>query len=151
MYDIINYTDCTLQQHQEILRLRNLDSIRKWMVTQDIITEDNHMRFVESLRGNASRLYLAVYREGMLIGTLNLTKEEDGVWERGIIASPSTQGKGETARWEQQIIDHLPREQFRSLTAKVKHINVRSLCYHQKMGYTETHRDNEHIYFKKDL
>ncbi len=151
MYDIINYTDCTLAQHREILRLRNMDDIRKWMVTQDLITEESHLKFVESLRCNMNRLYLAVYHKGVLTGTFNLTKEADGVWERGILASPTTQGSGETAQWEQQIIDSLPKEQFQTLTAKVKHNNARSLRYHQKMGYIETHRDNEHIYFKKEL
>ncbi len=148
---MINYVDCTPDQHREILRLRNLDGIRMWMVNQEPIAEADHFRFVEQLKGNPDRVYLAIYQDGTLVGTLNLTKEAEGVWERGILASPETQGKGSTAQWEQQIIDGLPKEQFKMLTAKVKHANQRSLRYHEKMGYVETHRDDENIYFKKEL
>ena len=59
MYDVINYVDCTREQQLEILRLRNLDAIRKWMVNPDVIPEDNHFRFIEKLKRNSERLYFA--------------------------------------------------------------------------------------------
>jgi len=151
MYDIINYVDCTLEQQREILQLRNRDDVRVWMVNPEVITESDHLQFVERLKGNKNRLYLAIYQRGMLMGTLNLTYVEEGVWERGIIANPATQGTGETEKWERQITDSLPRPRFKYLTAKVKQTNPRSLRYHEKLGYVETHRDQENIYFKKEL
>ncbi len=151
MYDIINYVDCTLEQLQEILQLRNRDDVRIWMVNPEVIAESDHLQFVERLKGSKNRLYLAIYQRGLLMGTLNLTYVKEGVWERGIIANPATQGTGETEKWERQITDSLPRSCFKYLTAKVKQTNPRSLRYHVKLGYVETHCDQENIYFKKEL
>ena len=147
MYDIINYTDCTREQHLEILKLRNLDDVRVWMVNTEVITEDNHFRFVESLKGDPDKLYFAIYRDGALVGTYNLTKEQDGVWERGIVANPKTKGKGETARWEHQILTDLPNHNIKAVSAKVKQDNPRSIRYHEKFGFQEQSRDREYIYY----
>ena len=146
-YKVVNYLDCTYEQQLEILDLRNLDDVRKWMVTPEVIPEDNHFKFVETLKDNPNRLYYAVYKRGELVGTYNLTKEENGMWERGIIANPANQGKGETERWERQILTDLPKHGIKALTAKVKLDNLRSIKYHEKIGYQEQSRDNEYIYY----
>lgn len=147
MYDIVNYTDCTREQHVEILNLRNLDDVRVWMVNPEVISEETHFRFVESLKGNLNRLYFAVYRDGILVGTYNLTKEAEGIWERGIIANPLTQGKGETIKWEKQILAGLLKQGVKAVMAKVKKDNPRSIRYHEKIGYVEQSHDDEYIYY----
>ena len=151
MYKVINYIDCSIEQHREILRLRNLDIIRKWMVNQEIISEDDHLNFVNGLRNRTDRKYYAVYKDDILVGTYNLTQESEGVWERGIIANPKMQGKRETEKWEQQILNSLSKEGISTVTAKVKHDNLRSIRYHMKMGFRETNRGNEYIHFKLTL
>ncbi len=151
MYKVINYIDCSIEQHREILRLRNLDIIRKWMVNQEIISEDDHLNFVNGLRNRTDRKFFAVYKDDVLVGTYNLTQEYEGVWERGIIANPIIQGKGETEKWERQILNSLSKEGISTVTAKVKQDNLRSIRYHMKMGFRETNRDNEYIHFKLTL
>lgn len=151
MYKVLNYIDCSIEQHREILRLRNLDIIRKWMVNQETILEDDHLNFVNGLRNRTDRKYYAVYKDNILVGTYNLTQESEGVWERGIIANPIMQGKGETEKWERQILNCLSKEGISIVTAKVKQDNLRSIRYHMKMGFRETNRDNEYIHFKLTL
>ena len=151
MYKILNYIDCNIEQHREILRMRNLDAIRKWMVNQELISEDDHLNFVNGLRNQTDRKYYAVYKDDILVGTYNLTKKSEGVWERGIIANPIMQGKGETEKWERQILNCLSKEGISIVTAKVKQDNLRSIRYHMKMGFRETNRDNEYIHFKLTL
>ncbi len=146
-YDIVNYVNCTQEQHLEILNLRNLDDVRKWMVNPEVISEENHFQFVERLKENPDRLYFAIYKDGLLVGTYNLTKEKDGVWERGIIANPNTKIKGETAKWEGIILADLSKQGIKTVTAKVKQDNPRSIKYHEKLGYQEQSRDNEYIYY----
>ena len=147
MYDIVNYVDCSREQLLEILHLRNLDEIRKWMTNPEVISEADHFSFVERLKGNQERLYYAVYRDGNILGTYNLTKEKDGIWERGIFANPTTQGKGKTEQWERQIMSTLPQYGIKALTAKVKLDNPRSVRYHEKLGYQEQSRDDEYIFY----
>ena len=81
------------------------------------------------------------------MGTYNLTKEKDGVWERGIIANPNTKIKGETAKWEGIILADLSKQGIKTVTGKVKQDNPRSIKYHEKLGYQEQSRDNEYIYY----
>ncbi len=138
--------DCTKEQNLDILALRNRDDVRSWMVNPEVIPEENHFKFVESLKDNPNRLYYAIYKNGVLAGTYNLTNEGNGVWERGIIANPSTQGTGQTEKWERQILSSLPLE-IKAVSAKVKQINLRSVKYHEKLGYKEQSRDNEYIYY----
>ena len=145
-YEVINYVDCTKEQNLDILALRNRDDVRSWMVNPEVIPEENHFKFVESLKGNPNRLYYAIYKNGVLMGTYNLTNEGDGVWERGIIANPTTQGTGQTEKWERQILNSLPSE-IKAVSAKVKQDNLRSIKYHEKLGYKEQSRDNEYIYY----
>ena len=145
-YEVINYVDCTKEQNRNILALRNRDDVRSWMVNPEVISEENHFKFVESLKANPNRLYYAIYNNGVLVGTYNLTNEGDGVWERGIIANPSTQGTGKTEKWERQILNSLPSE-IKTVSAKVKQDNVRSVKYHEKLGYIEQSRDIEYIYY----
>ena len=145
-YEVINYVDCTREQNLDILALRNRDDVRSWMVNPEVIPEENHFKFVESLKGNPNRLYYAIYKNGVLVGTYNLTNEGNGVWERGIIANPSTQGTGQTEKWERQILGSLPSE-IKAVSAKVKQDNLRSIKYHEKLGYKEQSRDNEYIYY----
>lgn len=147
MYDIINYVDCSKEQLLEILRLRNLDAIRLWMTNPEVISEKDHFNFVERLKRNKDRLYYAIYRDGNLVGTYNLTKEKEGIWERGIFSNPATQGKGETQKWEREIIEGLSQYGIKALTAKVKLENPRSIRYHEKLGYKEQSRDKEYIYY----
>ena len=145
-YEVINYVDCTREQNLDILALRNRDDIRSWMVNPEVIPEENHFKFVESLKNNPIRLYYAIYKNGMLVGTYNLTNEGEGIWERGIIANPTTQGTGQTEKWERQILSSLPSE-IKAVSAMVKQDNLRSIKYHEKLGYKEQSRDNEYIYF----
>lgn len=145
-YEVINYLDCTKEQNLDILTLRNRDDVRSWMVNPEVIPEENHFKFVESLKGNPNRLYYAIYKNGVLVGTYNLSNEGEGIWERGIIANPSTQGTGQTEKWERQILSSLPLE-IKAVSAKVKQDNLRSIKYHEKLGYKEQSRDNEYIYY----
>ena len=145
-YEVINYVDCTREQNLDILALRNRDDVRSWMVNPEVIPEENHFKFVESLKGNPNRLYYAIYKNGILVGTYNLTNEGEGIWERGIIANPSTQGTGQTKKWERQILNSLPSEII-AVSAKVKQDNIRSIKYHEKLGYKEQSRDNDYIYY----
>ncbi len=149
-YEVINYVDCTREQNLDILALRNRDDVRSWMVNPEVIPEENHFKFVESLKGNPNRLYYAIYKNGVLVGTYNLTNEGDGIWERGIIANPSTQGTGQTEKWERQILSSSPSE-IKAVSAKVKPDNLRSIKYHEKLGYKEQSRDNEYIYYLLSL
>jgi RimJ/RimL family protein N-acetyltransferase len=146
-YQVVNYIDCTSDQQRDILALRNHDDVRRWMVNSEYITEENHFKFIDSLKGNINKLFFAIYNNSTLVGTYNLTNEGKGVWERGIIANPSIQGTGQTEKWERQLLNSLSQYDIKAVSAKVKLDNMRSIKYHEKIGYKEQNRDNEYIYY----
>ena len=148
---LVNYTDCSLIQHKEINTLRNLPEIRKWMTNQNPIAWHDHLDFIETLSHDCNRVYYAIYKDGNLIATYNLIKEFGTTWERGIITSPQYQGKGETAIIEKMILGSLPPGKYQTITAKVKCDNIRSIRYHQKIGFVVSHQDNEYNYYKMTL
>ncbi len=150
-YQIINYTDCTEEQNREILNLRNLPEIRQWMTNSAPIEWESHLNFVSSLKCSKDRRYFAIFKQGCLVATYNLSKDNGATWERGIITSPLFQGSGSTSEIETIILDSLPKDEFTIITAKVKLDNLRSIRYHEKVGFTETARDYQYVYFKKLL
>lgn len=151
MYDIINYIDCTDSQLADIFILRNLPEIRKWMTNPEPISWDEHIRFIEILRHENERRYYAIYKNGDLVATYNLTKESGTTWERGIISSPKFQGSGSTVELERIVFSKLPVDEFTIILAKVKLENGRSIRYHEKVGYQEINRDKEYIYYQYKL
>lgn len=150
-FSIINYIDCTEKQIRDIFEMRNREELRRWASDQHVIGYEEHVRFVESLRHNPDKLYYAVFLEGKLIGSYNLHNTSDGVWERGLFASPEYQGKGLTSQWEEKILESLPPKRFEIIEAEVKVDNDRSIGYHYKMGFKETGRDKDYVYFEKSL
>lgn len=150
-YQFINYTCCDLDLHAQILHVRNSHAIRQWMVDDSIISLGNHLKFIESLKSRSDRYYFAVIKFKKFVASLNISQQNATTWERGIFTSPSLFGTGQTSEIEQIFNRHLKHAGIYSLIAKVKHDNVRSMRYHEKIGYHIVSEDADFIYFKLDL
>lgn len=150
-FTIIDYTKCTVDQLREIFILRNDPEMRKWAENPVELTWENHLHFVESLKNTHNSIYFAIYMKNELIGSYNLHLVQDTTWERGLFSSPNTQGKGLTSEWENQILKSLSKDRFTKIVAEVKINNPRSIRYHEKMGFVETRRDEEYVFFEKVL
>lgn len=151
LYRIVNYIDCSLEQKTDIFNLRNDPEMRKWAADPRELSLGEHLDFIEKLKGNNNKYYFAVYKDDVIIGSYNLHRVSGTTWERGIFSSPLVQGKGMTADWESLILSSLPRDTFKKIVAEVRINNPRSLRYHEKMGFIETGRDKDYVYYKKEL
>lgn len=150
-YEIVDYVTLSIPHLKEVLRIKNLPEFVCWDKDAHKVSWNEHLNFISSLRGDDTRKYYAVFKDGEYIGTINFRKEHDGVWSRGIGTVPSFQGKGETEKWERQVLYALPKDIFKKLTADVKLDNLRSIRYHQKMGFVEIGRDKNYVYYEKVL
>lgn len=150
-YKVVDYILLTLPQLHVILDVENMDEQRRWKKNDHIITWDEHRSFINRLKIDDYRKYFAVFKDDEYIGTINLIYVKEGVWSRGIGTTPSLQGKGETMKWEALFLSALPREKYKIIIAEVMVDNIRSIKYHLKMGYIETGRDNEYVYYEKVL
>jgi UDP-4-amino-4,6-dideoxy-N-acetyl-beta-L-altrosamine N-acetyltransferase len=70
------YSTLNERESFEILSIRNRDFIRKNMITSEIISSENHMKWINSLKNNSDKKYLAVLCENEVIGSCSWVKEK---------------------------------------------------------------------------
>ena len=128
-YKVVDYILLTLPQLHVILDVENMEEQRRWKKNGHIITWDEHLSFVNGLKDDEYRKYFAIFKDNDYIGTLNLIYVKEGVWSRGIGTTPSLQGKGETMKWEQQILSALPKDKFKKIIADVLVDNISSIKF----------------------
>lgn len=78
-----------------ILEWRNSTNIKKYMYTQDDISLENHMKFIESLKNSEDKIYFLVKKDDEFIGVIdfNNIKENESLI-MGIYTNPSLKGYG---------------------------------------------------------
>lgn len=72
IYRFKNFTDLTEQESGEVLQGRNDAQVRRWMASDRIITQEEHRRFLESLRRNDKAVYIRIERAGSFAGVYSL-------------------------------------------------------------------------------
>ena len=76
---LINFIDLSQEEKMMILEWRNKIDIQKWMHTQNDISLEEHLDFIDSLKTIKDKLYFLVKKEDENIGVVyftNLTKKE---------------------------------------------------------------------------
>ncbi len=71
-YTFKNFTDLTEQESYEVLQGRNDAEVRRWMTSDQIITADEHQRFMGALKVSDKQVYLRVERNGHFAGVYSL-------------------------------------------------------------------------------
>ncbi len=96
-YKFKNFVSLTHEEKLMVLEWRNHDKVRKMMVNKDIISETEHLRFIENLKEREDCFYwLVVDREGNDIGVLDIihVDEKNDAGELGFYLNPLEVGKG---------------------------------------------------------
>lgn len=148
-----NYIECNEDTQKVILECRNSPDIRKWMNNSEIISMENHLKFIESLTEADDRFYFAVFYKDYYIASIYIVLNKDNQWERGLYTIPDNQGRGLTSKFETFFIYMLYTNMgIKELVAEVKFDNIRSIAYHEKMGYSLISEDSKYKYYvlKKD-
>ncbi|ADR18633.1 pseudaminic acid biosynthesis N-acetyl transferase [Calditerrivibrio nitroreducens DSM 19672] len=136
-YEGLDFIDFTIinseDKHSEILAIRNNDSIRKYMYNDKIITLEEHIQFVNSLKKDNTKRYWAAYEYSTFVGSINLT-EIDWVNKRaklGIYTNQSIKGVGvkllNTLKW-------IAFEKFslNCLRLEVLANNIKAISFYEK-------------------
>lgn len=72
LYSFKNFTDLTEQESEEVLLGRNDPEVRRWMTSDRVISEVDHLRFMSELRGNPHTIYVKIERAGYFAGVYSL-------------------------------------------------------------------------------
>ena len=60
-YKFVNYVELSVEQHQQIWKVRVSKDVRQFMFNQNIFPFSDHLNFVESLMTDTTKVYFAVY------------------------------------------------------------------------------------------
>jgi len=92
---LFNFTTLSLEEKKMILEWRNNPNIRKWMYTQDNITLENHLKFIEELKIKDDQLYFLVKKNENYIGVIDFIDINPNIsLKMGIYTNPTLKGNG---------------------------------------------------------
>lgn len=135
---LLNFTDLSLNDKKMVLEWRNHPDIRKWMFTQDPITLNTHLTYIESLKQRKDRLYFLVQKGNQFIGVIDFTNInlKNKTTEFGIYANPNLKQVGKllmstTIHYAFDIL------QCNTLIAKVFKNNSRAIHLYMKYNFKE--------------
>ena len=79
-----------------VLDWRNNENIRKWMHNSDIISQDEHFTFIDTLKNNKTKQYYLVSLNESYIGVIYFTNIDkiNKTSEFGIYSNPNLKGNG---------------------------------------------------------
>ena len=92
---LINFIDLSQEEKMMILEWRNRLDIQKWMYTQNDISLEEHLDFIDSLRVITDKLYFLVKKDNINIGVIYFTQiKSNESLVMGIYANPNLKGYG---------------------------------------------------------
>lgn len=147
----IDYRILDEHQHSLILHVRNEDCIRSQMEHSELISWESHLSFVSKLVSQYKKIYMAIYREDKLIGSVNIEYSSVTQVERGIFILPDLWGKGDAVLIEETLFEILREQKIDTVAAKVLRSNFRSLHFHLKLGYKLISNDDKYDYLVKKI
>jgi len=152
LHELIDFTDMTSQQRSEVLEWRNHESVRNSSHNREIISAEDHVNFINGLKGDNTRLYFYVESDEGGIGVFSLTDitVENAVY--GCYKNPDFDKKG-TGTEITKLAAAYARETLglMSLNVEVYLDNPASLRMFEKNGYKETGRTNDLVKMRLDF
>ena len=92
---LINFIDLSQEEKMMILEWRNKIDIQKWMHTQNDISLEEHLDFINSLKTIKDKLYFLVKKDNIYIGVIDFTQiKPNESLHMGIYTNPDLKGYG---------------------------------------------------------
>ena len=134
-----NFVDLSKEEALQVLGYRNMPEIRKNMLTQEIITRENHFQFIRNLNEDSSKRYFGVLYCNSVIGAVSLVdideQKKSASWGFYIGEKP-IKGIG-------SIVEYLFIEfvfnilNFNHLFCEVFEENVSVIKLHRRFGFSQ--------------
>lgn len=151
--EMVNYVDMSEDYSRQVWMCRNRDEIRMCMSNPDKFSFDIHQKFIQGLKNNRNKVYYAFFFQGQFVASYDLIDIEYGdSANRGLFVNPLYQGMGIGEYIESQMIGmFINKYSLKILKADVLKNNLKSLKYHQSMGYSMINESDAFIYLEKQL
>ncbi len=147
---VVNYIDMSLGESRKVWEVRNLPEIRKCMTQPDSFSFESHLKFVESLKNNKTKLYYSIFKADELVGSYDFVDIKDGdSAEHGLYINPIFHNKGYGKTIEYLMDGYIRKRGVHRLFAEVLKSNTSSYQYHLKVGYKIYKEDEKYYYFER--
>lgn len=138
---LINFTKLSLDEKRLILQWRNNPLIKKWMYTEEDISLEDHLSFIDSLLLSQDKLYFLV-KEGMeYIGVIDFVNIASDSLNMGIYANPFLKNKG-TILLEEIIKYSFDILKVKKIKAEVFKENEKACNLYKKYNFTTINEKN---------
>lgn len=136
-FRFVNYINLSLEQKLENLKIRNAESIRKWMSGTAPIEEESHLAYIRRLESHNSNFYWAVYQGDILCGGVSLLDYDGTSADEGIFLNPSLCGKGLGTKVSAAAFSHYFTEfGIKRLYSVVHKDNAAAIRMDRKLGFS---------------
>jgi len=135
-----NFTNISIEEKEMVRECRNDESVRKWMYSDEIISQEEHFNFIENLQNDNKNFYWIAYKDEEFIGVISLNniniKYKNAYL--GIYSNPFCEVKNKGSL----LINCLIKVAFdivelHSLKLEVIENNKRAVDFYKKMGFEE--------------
>jgi UDP-4-amino-4,6-dideoxy-N-acetyl-beta-L-altrosamine N-acetyltransferase len=142
--ELINFIDLSLEEKKMVLEWRNHNSIRRYMYNQEIISLENHLKYIESLKKSRDKRYFLVKREDSYLGVIDFTNIKKDSCHFGLYSKPNLKGVGDTLL--QTIIDYAFNNlKTQTLKLEVLESNIRAIKLYKRFKFKEIDIKNGYI------
>jgi len=142
-----NYSTVDEQESFEILKIRNTDYIRKNMITNEIISYENHIKWCESLKTNLQKRYFAVICDEEILGSCSWIKEEMGfTW--GIFFKDGVNPIISSVSAYLFLENCFFKDEIKKLNSLVKKKNNIAFNFNKHFGFKIYKEDEEYFYLE---
>ena len=139
MINLIPFNELDDIEAKMILSWRNHPYIRKWMIHSEIISMEEHLRFIESLSNRSDKRYFLVRDAQKYLGVVDLTNITVNSAELGLYSNPDLHGVGKVLL--SALIEYaLETLKLTKITANVFADNERAKHLYQIFDLVETTR-----------
>ena len=148
----INYTDLSDDMSHQVWECRNQKDIRACMTNPNPFSFESHKQYVQSLKNNDSKIYMALFFNGSFVASFDLINIQQGSSaERGLFVNPPFQKMGIGKYIEDCIVKAATNQGVHTLKADVLKNNLPSVCYHEVVGYQIIRQDDTFYYMEKEI
>ena len=135
-YQFKNFTQMSDEEAQLVLTWRNHPSIRMKMINTDIITINEHLTFISTLKKREDCSYWLAYRDMIPYGTVyftNINRKENSA-ELGYLISPEYMDRGGGLTYAVSINQFASYLGLKVLHGTVKQSNFPAMILEEYMG-----------------
>jgi UDP-4-amino-4,6-dideoxy-N-acetyl-beta-L-altrosamine N-acetyltransferase len=135
---LIDFVDLAQKEALMILGWRNHENIKKWMHSQDEISAEAHLNFIDELQFSKSQQYMVVKKDNKYVGVVDFEKIDDTSKEYnfGLHANPFEKIAGTGRVLEEVCLKYiLDLLNLNKIKLEVFSDNVRALNLYKKYNF----------------